>query len=135
MIIQIPGGPASGDVGAIAQLLFSLAGFVGVLTWAVFKIMEKKDQKKNGHNGSSLKTLESTVAELRTKQSEFEGRMSERTRIHEEILDQLRIEFAARPWHKITSEVAALLGEAELRLAGRMDRIELRIENSRSREK
>lgn len=131
MFIQIPGAPPTGEVGAIAQLLFSLAGLIGALTWAVFKVMDKKDQKKNG--GSSVLTeLSSTVAELRTKQSEFEGRMSERTRIHEEILDQLRVEFASRPWHKITSEVAALLGEAELRLAGRMDRIELRLENRSS---
>lgn len=132
MFLQIPVAPPTGEVGAIAQLILSFAGLIGALTWAVFKVMDKKDQKKNGGSSSALTSLIASVAELRTKQSEFEGRMSERTRIHEEILDQLRVEFAARPWHKITSEVTASIGEAELRLAGRMDRIELRLENRSS---
>jgi len=43
---------------------------------------------------------------INNRLSEFEGRISERTKIHGEAIDQLRAEFAARPWHKISSDVA-----------------------------
>ena len=89
--------------------------------------MEKKDQKKNGNNPTDR------MNKLETRLAEFEGRITERTKIYGDLIEQLRIEFAGRPWHKITSEVAALLGDAELRITDRMNRIELRLDNLREK--
>ena len=128
MFTQIPGAPPTGEVGAIAQLLFSLAGFVGVLTWAIFKVMDKKDQKKNGSSSSG--TIE-RMNNVEIRLAEFEGKITERTTLYGNLIEQLRAEFAGRPWHKISTDVAVMIGETELRLTERMNRIELRLDDRR----